>query len=112
MQRIGLGLLGMDDYPTVVAQDIGGGFGSKGSIAREDVALAVAALELGRSVKWIEDRVENLTDGGHAREEDLTVSMAVDADGTFRGLKVDLVMDQGAYPGFPVGAGSPPRSCA
>lgn len=105
MQRIGLGLLGMDDYPTVVAQDIGGGFGSKGSIAREDVALAVAALELGRSVKWIEDRVENLTDGGHAREEDLTVSMAVDNDGTFRGLKVDLVMDQGAYPGFPVGAG-------
>lgn len=104
MQRIGLGLLGMNDYPTVVAQDIGGGFGSKGSIAREDVALAVAALELGRSVKWIEDRVENLTDGGQAREEDLTVSIAVDADGTFRGLKVDLVMDQGAYPGFPVGA--------
>lgn len=101
---IGLGLLGKDDYPTVLAQDIGGGFGSKGSIAREDVAVIAAASKLGRSVKWIEDRVENLMDGGQAREEDLTLSVAVDNDGTFRGLKVDLVIDQGAYPGFPVGA--------
>ncbi len=105
MQRIGLGLLAKDDYPTVLAQDIGGGFGAKGSVHREDVALAAAAIALGRSVKWIEDRVENLTDGGHAREEDLTVSIAVDHDGTMRGLKVDLIVDQGAYPGFPVGAG-------
>ena len=101
---IGLGLLGKHDYPTVLAQDIGGGFGAKGSIAREDVAIIAAASNLGRSVKWIEDRVENLTDGGQAREEDLTLSIAVDNDGTFRGLKVDLVIDQGAYPGFPVGA--------
>ncbi len=105
LSQIGVGLLAKTDYPTVVAQDIGGGFGSKGSVAREDIALAAAAIELGRSVKWIEDRVENLTDGGHAREEDLTVSIALDNDGTFRGLKVDLIMDQGAYPGFPVGAG-------
>ncbi|NNE73584.1 MAG: xanthine dehydrogenase family protein molybdopterin-binding subunit [Acidimicrobiales bacterium] len=104
LQRIGLGLLGKDDYPTVKAQDIGGGFGAKGSVHREDIALAFAALELGRSVKWIEDRVENLTDGGHAREEDMAISVAVDEDGTLRGLKVDLIIDQGAYPGFPVGA--------
>lgn len=105
MQRIGLGLLGADSYPTVVADDIGGGFGAKGSVAREDVAIAAAAIELRKPVKWIEDRVENLTDGGQAREEDLTVSVAVDNDGTFRGLKVDLIMDQGAYTGFPVGPG-------
>ena len=104
MNAIGLGLLGRDDYPTVVAQDIGGGFGSKGSLHREDIALVAVAQELGRSVKWIEDRVENLMDGGQAREEDLTVSIAVDADGTFRGLKVDLIVDQGAYPGTPAGA--------
>lgn len=105
LPQIGGGLLAKESYPTVVAQDIGGGFGSKGSIAREDIALAAAAIKLGRSVMWIEDRVENLTDGGQAREEDLTVSIALDNDGTFRGLKVDLIMDQGAYPGFPVGAG-------
>ena len=102
--KMGLGALGKDDYPTVKARDIGGGFGSKGSIAREDIALVAAATELGRSVKWIEDRVENLTDGGHAREEDIEISIALDDDGRFRGLSVDLVMDQGAYPGFPVGA--------
>jgi carbon-monoxide dehydrogenase large subunit len=101
---IGLGLLGSDEYPDVVAQDIGGGFGSKGSIAREDVAVIAAAIATGRSVKWIEDRVENLMDGGQAREEDLTLSIAVDNDGKFRGLKVDMTIDQGAYPGFPVGA--------
>ncbi len=105
MQRIGLGLLGAADYPTVVADDIGGGFGAKGSIAREDIALTMAAIDLGQSVKWIEDRVENLTDGGQAREEDITISVALDHDGTFRGMKVDMIMDQGAYPGFPVGAG-------
>lgn len=101
---IGLGLLAKGHYPTVVAQDIGGGFGSKAMVAREDIALAAAAIDTGRSVKWIEDRVENLTDGGQAREEDLTVSVAVDNDGTLRGLRVDLVIDQGAYPGFPFGA--------
>ena len=101
---IGLGLLGKTAYPTVKAQDIGGGFGAKGSIAREDIALVAAASSLGRSVKWIEDRVENLMDGGQAREEDLTLSIAVDNDGTMRGLRVDMTIDQGAYPGFPVGA--------
>ena len=104
LPRTLFGLLGKDAYPTVKARDIGGGFGAKGPVAREDIALAAAAIDLGRSVKWIEDRVENLTDGGHAREEDLTVSIALDNDGTFRGLKVDLVLDQGAYPAFPVGS--------
>ncbi|MGI9596318.1 MAG: xanthine dehydrogenase family protein molybdopterin-binding subunit, partial [Acidimicrobiales bacterium] len=104
MVRMGTALLAKDRHITVKAADVGGAFGSKGAIAREDVALAVAAIELGRSVKWIEDRVENLTDGGQAREEEMEVSIALDDDGTFRGLKVDLVIDQGAYPGFPVGA--------
>lgn len=103
---LGIGLLGKDDFPTVKADDIGGAFGSKAQVAREDIALAAAAIDLGRSVKWVEDRVENLTDGGQAREEDLAVSIAVDHDGTFRGLKVDIIVDQGAFPGFPAGAPS------
>ena len=102
MAGIGLGLLAKDNYPIVKAQDIGGGFGSKGAVAREDIALAAAAIDLGRPLKWIEDRSENLLDGGHAREEDMTVSIAVDNDGTLRGLRVDLVFDQGAYPAFPI----------
>ncbi len=53
-------------------------------------------------MQWIEDRVENLLDGGHAREERFTVSIAVDDDGTMKGMKVDAVLDQGAYPAFPI----------
>ena len=104
MGRTMLGVAGKQRYPTVVADDIGGGFGAKGAVAREDVAVCAVAIALGRSVSWIEDRVENLLDGGHAREEDMTLSIAADADGTVRGLKVDLTIDQGAYPATPVGA--------
>lgn len=108
MARMGLGLLAADDYPTVKAVDIGGAFGSKGPVAREDIALAAAARLTGKSVQWIEDRVENLTDGGQAREERFDISIAVDDDGTLRGMKVDAVLDQGAYPAFPIGAAFTP----
>lgn len=103
--RMGLGLLAVDDQPTVVSVDIGGGFGSKGPVAREDIPIVVAARRLGRCVEWIEDRVENLSDGGHAREEQFRAEVAVDDDGTLRGLRVDAMVDAGAYPAFPLGAG-------
>ena len=91
------------DLPRVVARDIGGAFGAKTLLHREDVALAVAALHLGRSVKWIEDRNEHLTVGGQAREETLDISAAVTNDGTLLGLRVAMTIDIGAYPGFPYG---------
>ena len=102
--KMGMGLLAADDYPTVRAGDIGGGFGSKGSIHREEIATIVAAKMAGRSTQWIEDRVENLLDGGQAREERFTMSLALDADGTFRGLKCQFALDYGAYPSFPISA--------
>jgi aerobic carbon-monoxide dehydrogenase large subunit len=101
-----LGLLakGPSRRPRVVAQDIGGAFGAKTLVHREDVALATAALQLRRSVKWIEDRNEHLLVGGQAREESLEIGVAVKDDGTILGLKVHMTMDIGAYPGFPLGA--------
>lgn len=104
LMRTLAGVAGKERYVNVVADDIGGGFGAKGSVHREDIAVAAVALTLGRSVTWVEDRVENLMDGGQAREEEMTVSIACDGDGTVRGLKVDLVIDQGAYTATPVGA--------
>lgn len=103
MGRMGLGLLATDDYPTITSIDIGGGFGAKGPIAREDLPIAVAALRLGQTVQWIEDRVENLSDGGQAREERFNVEIACNADGTMTGLRVDALIDGGAYPAFPFG---------
>ncbi len=104
LMRTLAGVAGKERFVNVVADDIGGGFGAKGSVAREDIAVCAVAMALGRSVTWIEDRVENLLDGGQAREEDMTLSIAADADGTVRGLKVDLIIDQGAYAASPVGA--------
>jgi len=102
--RMGTGMLAADDFPTVLSEDIGGGFGSKGSWSREEMALVIAAKMAGRSAQWIEDRVENLLDGGQAREERFTMSLAMDNDGTFRGLKVDFILDHGAYSAFPIGS--------
>jgi aerobic carbon-monoxide dehydrogenase large subunit len=85
----------------VSAGDIGGGFGSKGQITRDDVALAATAKIVGRPVKWVETRGENLMVAGHAREETLEVDAAVDDDGRVRGLRVRMQLDAGAYPMLP-----------
>src|SRR3954447_25629662 len=87
----------------VLCRDIGGSFGEKSMLAREEVAIAVASRVLGRPVKWTEDRPENLTVAGQAREERMEVSAAVDEEGGLLGLKVRMILDQGAYPmsGYP-----------
>jgi aerobic carbon-monoxide dehydrogenase large subunit len=89
----------------VLCGDVGGAFGLKGFVYREDFALAAASKALGRPVKWIEDRVEHLTASGHAREESMDVQAAVKEDGTLLGIKAEMVMDQGAYPACPFPAG-------
>lgn len=88
----------------VIANDIGGGFGLKFSMYREDVALCAAAKHLGASIKWVEDRQENLTAAGGARDESLELEAAVRADGTLLGLRVKMTMNQGAYPIMPPSA--------
>lgn len=91
-------LLSIDSHNVrVVCRDIGGSFGQKAYISREDVAVAAAALMLSRPVKWIEDRVENLMTAGHARDEQLDAQIAVDADGTILGAKLHMITDQGSY---------------
>jgi carbon-monoxide dehydrogenase large subunit len=92
------------DLPTVRTADIGGAFGSKSVVPREDVAVLAAARHFGRSIKWIEDRNEHLTVGSQARDESVDVEMAVDRDGNILGAKVRLLLDAGAYPAFPFGA--------
>jgi aerobic carbon-monoxide dehydrogenase large subunit len=82
----------------VVNGDIGGSFGQKAWVRHEDVAVAAATKALGRPVKWVEDRSENLATAGHARDEYADVEVAVTDDGRILGLRVSLVLDQGAYP--------------
>ena len=59
-----------------------------------------ASKQLGRPVKWIEDRSENLAASGQAREESFEIEAAVTDEGQILGLKVDMTIDAGAYPGI------------
>src|SRR5580658_4831180 len=93
-----LGLEG--DQVRVLAGDIGGSFGLKIGASREELAVAAASRHLGRPVKWVEDRGENLTASGQAREESFDVRAAVSNDGDLLGLDVKMVIDTGAYPGM------------
>jgi carbon-monoxide dehydrogenase large subunit len=85
----------------VVARDIGGGFGSKGQVTREDMAVCAAARILGGTVRWNETRSENLATAGHAREETLELDYAVEPGGRVRGVRVRMSIDVGAYPMLP-----------
>jgi carbon-monoxide dehydrogenase large subunit len=89
------------DRLRVLTNDVGGAFGLKGSIFREDFCLAIASRQIGRPVKWIEDRNEHLSASGHAREEMITAEVAVTDAGDILGIRAQLVLDQGAYPGLP-----------
>lgn len=96
----------------VVAPDVGGGFGLKCVVAREEVLVAAAALRTRRPVKWVEDRQENLSAGFHAREQRFVVQAAFDAGGAIRGLAADIVCDVGAYSAFPFTCGVEPLMAA
>jgi aerobic carbon-monoxide dehydrogenase large subunit len=98
--RIGVAMrLGMEhDKVRVIAGDIGGSFGLKIGASREECAVAAASRGLARPVKWVEDRSENLTASGQAREESFDVRAAVSNDGDLLGLDVAVVIDTGAYP--------------
>src|SRR5580700_10402629 len=95
--------LGLErDQVRVLAGDIGGSFGLKIGASREELAVAAASRHLGRPVKWVEDRGENLTASGQAREESFDVRAAVSNDGDLLGLDVEMVIDTGSYPGLGV----------
>jgi CO/xanthine dehydrogenase Mo-binding subunit len=76
---------------------VGGGFGVRGEIYPEDVLVCAAALALGRPIKWIEDRRENLVAANHSRQQRHTFRAAIDKDGKIIGMADEFLLDQGAY---------------
>lgn len=93
--------LGLDHHQIrVIVKDVGGAFGGKGAVWREDLVVAAASKLLGRPVKWIEDRVENLTAFGGARDQGVDVDAAVKNDGTILALRMRMWLNHGAYPGM------------
>jgi carbon-monoxide dehydrogenase large subunit len=83
--------------------DVGGGFGLKSFVGREELTVVLASYVLHRSIKWIEDRHEHLIASAHARAEKVDMTVAVDAEGRFLAMHADHFDDSGAYP---IGGGS------
>jgi carbon-monoxide dehydrogenase large subunit len=81
----------------VTLGDTGGAFGSKGPPAPEVVVTAIAALDLGRPVKWIETRTENFLAAYQGRGVTGDVELALDGDGRMLGVRARLIADTGAY---------------
>jgi carbon-monoxide dehydrogenase large subunit len=86
---------------TVISPDIGGAFGQKIALYREELTVAALARHLRRPVRWREDRSENLIAASHAREDVAHTRAAVDKAGRILALELDLVEDFGAYCFYP-----------
>ena len=85
----------------VVAPDVGGGFGVKTVVYPEEVAVCALSMALGRPVKWVSDRREDLLASTQAWDEIIDAQLGVDADGAIRGLRARVVADVGAYSIYP-----------
>jgi len=93
--------LGMaPDEIRVVVGDMGGGFGAKAGARPELIVIAAAARKLGRPVKWIETRSENMVGMTHGRGQVQEVELGATRDGRLVGLRARVVADIGAYPGI------------
>ncbi|HEU5276450.1 MAG TPA: xanthine dehydrogenase family protein molybdopterin-binding subunit [Xanthobacteraceae bacterium] len=97
-KRVLLDLLDWADHQLrIVTPDVGGGFGPKGSFYAEYGALAAAAMQLRRPLKWIEDRKENFVSTQQERDQYWDVEIAVDKDARILGIRGTIKHDAGAY---------------
>ena len=82
----------------VIAKDVGGSFGLKNHPWKEESAVIIAAMLLGRPLKWIEDRYENLIAANQCREAEMNLRIAFDADGRLVASHGDYSGNNGAFP--------------
>ena len=81
----------------VISPDIGGGFGNKVGAYPGYICAAVASIVTGKPVKWVEDRIENLTATSFARDYHMTTEIAATKEGKVTGLRVHVLADHGAF---------------
>ena len=86
------------DTVRVIAPDVGGGYGEKGGLFPEDIAVGYLSVALGRPINWVADRQENMLTF-HGRGHTADVEVAVKNDGTILGLRLRNVVDGGAFAG-------------
>ena len=91
-------ILGLAEHRIrVISPDVGGGFGNKVPIYPGYVCAAVGAMTVGRPVKWVEDRSENLMASGFARDYTMRGRIAASAAGKVVAVAVDVLADHGAF---------------
>ena len=81
----------------IISPDIGGGFGNKVGVYPGYVCAIAASIVLGRPVKWVESRAENLTSTAFARDYWMTGELAATRDGIIKALRVHVTADHGAF---------------
>jgi len=87
------------DKVRVVCEDMGGGFGGRGSPYPECLFVAWCAKHLGRPVKWIGERAECFLTDTQGRDNVSHAEIALDSEGRFQALRVSTIANMGAYPG-------------
>ncbi|MFO1161509.1 MAG: xanthine dehydrogenase family protein molybdopterin-binding subunit [Reyranellaceae bacterium] len=97
--------LGLDEGQVrIISPDVGGGFGYKGILLPEEVVCAALAMRLGRPVRWLEDRFEQLSASANCREHHYVVTAWADRAGKLLGMDCEAIVDAGAYSSYPFGA--------
>ena len=81
----------------VITPDVGGGFGTKSFAYHEYPLAAIAAKQLGRPVKWIGERSDHFLSDSHGRDNLSTAEMAMDENGKFLAMRVEVLSNMGAY---------------
>ena len=94
----------------VIAPDVGGGFGAKAIPYEEEVMIAWLALELGRPVRWFEDRYEHFVSSINSRDQLHDIEIALDKEGVILGIKDTFVSDVGCF--SPLGVVQPYNTAA
>jgi len=98
MRRVLAGVMGLDvEALHVMTPDVGGGFGTKVFCYREYPLCLFAAKLLGRPVKWTSDRSEHFVSDAQGRDNVVTARMAMNREGRFLAIDVDLIAAMGAY---------------
>jgi aerobic carbon-monoxide dehydrogenase large subunit len=106
INRAGLSeCLGIDQGSIrVISPDVGGAFGYKGILLPEEICLAWLCRKLGRPVRWIEDRREQLSANANCREHHYDITVYADAKGKLLGIDCEATVDAGAYSSYPFSA--------
>lgn len=96
----------------VLVPDVGGGFGLKASVFAEEIVLAALAVRLRATLRWIEDRSENLVSAAHAHDTEVRLRVTASANGRIHGVDAEVTADVGAYSIYPLSASLEPMTAA